>query len=256
MLGALTFLPTYLPVRQGRLGRPRPGVRTLPLVVGLLGTSIAGRHHRRPHRPLQDLPDRRLGGHGRRACGCCRGSDAEHALTGSWRVYMLIFGAGIGLCMQVLTIIVQNTVRLPRPRRRDLGGHVLPDAGQLVRRRDLRHDLHQRPEDHAARRARPNRRASIRGRSSRPRSCTPIPRAQIAPIVDAYSHALHVVFLAAVPVAARRRSCWRCSCRSGDAATSLAGATDVGDGFSAPSLTGPGRSARAGDLPDPARSKA
>ena len=40
MLGALTFLPTYLQYVKG-VSATGSGVQTLPLVVGLLGTSIA-----------------------------------------------------------------------------------------------------------------------------------------------------------------------------------------------------------------------
>ena len=117
---------------------------------------------------------------------------------------MIVLGAGIGLCMQVLTIIVQNTADY-----RDLGvatsgvtffrtlgssfgaaifgtiytnvlEHTLPGALAADPGLDPAHDRRRRRTLHAH------------------------PAAQIAPIVDAYSHALHVVFLAAVPVAARR----------------------------------------------------
>ena len=44
--------------------------------------------------------------------------DAHTAVLVRWPLAMLVLGIGIGLCMQVLTIIVQNTVDLPRPRRR------------------------------------------------------------------------------------------------------------------------------------------
>ncbi len=39
MLGAMTFLPTYLQYVKG-VSATASGVRTLPLVVGLLGTSL------------------------------------------------------------------------------------------------------------------------------------------------------------------------------------------------------------------------
>ena len=125
---------------------------------------------------------------------------------------MLVLGIGIGLCMQVLTIIVQNTVRLSRPRGGDLRGDVLPHAGQLVRRGHLRHDLRQRAQQHAAG-ALAAAPASTPGSSRRPRRCTRYPADQIAPIVDAYAHAIHVVFLAAVPVAGVALRALRCSSR-------------------------------------------
>ena len=45
------------------------------------------------------------------------------------------------------------------------------------------------------------RRASTRAAIATPKALHSLPAAQIAPIVDAYAHAIHVVFLAAVPVA-------------------------------------------------------
>ena len=66
MLGAMTFLPTYLQYVQG-VSATASGVRTLPMVIGLLVTSILSGHRGRPDRPLQDLPDRRRPDHGHRA---------------------------------------------------------------------------------------------------------------------------------------------------------------------------------------------
>ncbi len=65
MLGAMTFLPTYLQYVKG-VSATASGVQTLPLVVGLLVTVDPVRHDRRPHRALQDLPGRRLAGDGAR----------------------------------------------------------------------------------------------------------------------------------------------------------------------------------------------
>ena len=76
--------------------------------------------------------------------------DAAHAALVRWPLYMFVLGVGIGLSMQVLTIIVQNTADYQRPRRGHLRGDVLPHPGQLVRRRRLRHDLRQRPGRQAA----------------------------------------------------------------------------------------------------------
>ena len=59
MLGAMTFLPTYLQYVQG-VSATSSGLRMLPMVLGLLVASIAQRRRRRPHRPLQDVPDRGL----------------------------------------------------------------------------------------------------------------------------------------------------------------------------------------------------
>ena len=54
----MTFLPTYLQYVKG-VSATESGLQTLPLVLGLLVTSIAAGHHRRADRALQDLPGRR-----------------------------------------------------------------------------------------------------------------------------------------------------------------------------------------------------
>ncbi len=76
---------------------------------------------------------------------------------------MLVLGVGIGLSMQVLTIIVQNTAEYSRSRRRDVGGYLLPHAGQLVRHCGVRRHLLQRAVVPAARRRGPLARGESEG---------------------------------------------------------------------------------------------
>ena len=92
--------------------------------------------------------------------------------TSTWlqSLYLFVLGAGIGLCMQVLVLIVQNTVELRRSRRGDLGRDVLPDHRKLVRRSDFRVAVHQLPR--RPHRARAGRAARRRRRRSRRRRCT------------------------------------------------------------------------------------
>ena len=113
MLGAMTFLPTYLQYVQG-VSATASGVRTLPMVIGLLVTSIlsgtvVGRTGRYKIFPIA--------GGLIMAIGLYLLSRMD-AHTSFWimSVDMLVLGIGIGLCMQVLTIIVQSTVDY-----RDLG---------------------------------------------------------------------------------------------------------------------------------------
>src|SRR5580698_3385053 len=107
MLGALTFLPTYSQYVKG-ISPTASGVRTLPLVAGLLGTSmLAGNVVAKTGR-YKIFP---IVGSLVMAVGLYLFSRLG-VETHYWvlAVDMLVFGAGIGLSMQVLTIIVQNTV--------------------------------------------------------------------------------------------------------------------------------------------------
>ena len=107
MLGSMTFLPTYLQYVKG-VSATSSGLQTLPLVVGLLGTSIAsgtivgktGRYRIFP-----------IAGTATMSVGLYLLSRLD-AHTPYWymAVSMLVLGIGIGLCMQVLTIVVQSTV--------------------------------------------------------------------------------------------------------------------------------------------------
>ena len=113
MLGAMTFLPTYLQYVKG-VSATASGVQMLPMVIGLLGTSIAagtivGRTGRYKIFPMAGSLLMALG----LFLLSLLGPDTTFpAQAGA----MLVLGLGIGLCMQVLTIIVQNTAEY-----RDLG---------------------------------------------------------------------------------------------------------------------------------------
>lgn len=107
MLGAMTFLPTYLQYVDGD-SATLSGVRTLPLVIGLLIASVfSGNVTSRTGR-YRIFP----------IVGCAVMGAGLYLLSrmdadtggGLESVYMFVLGAGIGLCMQVLTIAVQNTV--------------------------------------------------------------------------------------------------------------------------------------------------
>jgi EmrB/QacA subfamily drug resistance transporter len=107
MLGAMTFLPTYLQYVDG-ISATDSGVRTLPMVAGLLLTSIlSGTLISRTGR-YKVFP---IVGGAVMTLGLYLMSTMDRD-TGTWResLYMFVLGAGIGLSMQVLTIAVQNTV--------------------------------------------------------------------------------------------------------------------------------------------------
>jgi len=113
MLGSLTFLPTYLQYVRG-VSATSSGLRTLPLVAGLMITAIASGNAVSKTGRYRMFP---IAGGVVIAVGMfllSRLTETTSVLMQS--LYMFVLGAGIGLCMQVLVIIVQNTVEY-----RDLG---------------------------------------------------------------------------------------------------------------------------------------
>ncbi|MFE0778393.1 DHA2 family efflux MFS transporter permease subunit [Streptomyces sp. NPDC058861] len=107
MFGAMTYLPTFLQVVQG-VTPTMSGVHMLPMVLGLLLTSTAsGQVVSRTGR-WKVFP---VVGTALTAVGLL----LLHRLTetsSTWEmsVYFFVFGAGLGLVMQVLVLVVQNAV--------------------------------------------------------------------------------------------------------------------------------------------------
>lgn len=105
MLGALTFLPTFMQYVDG-VSATTSGLRTLPMVVGMLVTStgsgaLVGRTGRYKIFPVVGTALMTL------AFALMSQMDAATpALVQS--LYLLLLGAGIGLSMQVLVLVVQN----------------------------------------------------------------------------------------------------------------------------------------------------
>ncbi len=113
LLGTMTFLPTYLQYCQG-VSATVSGLRTLPMVLGLIVASVSAGNvvsHTGRYRvfPIVGSIVMALG-----MWGLSRLDQFSTTLETSGA--MLVLGVGIGLSMQVLTIIVQNTVEY-----RDLG---------------------------------------------------------------------------------------------------------------------------------------
>ncbi|GAA0484242.1 MDR family MFS transporter [Streptomyces olivaceiscleroticus] len=107
MLGAMTYLPTYLQYVDG-VSATMSGVRTLPMVIGLLATSmlsgvVVSRTGRYRLFPIVGTGVMALGLYLMSTMGRDTGVRLES-------LYMFVLGLGIGLAMQVLTIAVQNTV--------------------------------------------------------------------------------------------------------------------------------------------------
>ncbi len=113
LLGCMTFLPTYLQYCLG-VSATASGLRTLPMVLGLIAASVtAGSIVTRTGR-YRVFP---IAGSVVMALGIWWLSRLDQfSTTLETSAAMLVLGVGIGLSMQVLTIIVQNTVEY-----RDLG---------------------------------------------------------------------------------------------------------------------------------------
>jgi MFS family permease len=258
MLGAMTYLPAYLQYVDG-VSATVSGVRTLPMVVGLfimsiLSGQVVGKTGRYKVFPIVGTAVMAVGLGLMSTMG--RG-------TGVWResLYMLILGLGIGSYMQVLTIVVQNTVPYS-----DLGtatsgvtffrtlGSTFGTAifGTLYNNQigpNLRHAMEQVPGVPLA-------------AAQNPGLLRKLPAAQANPIIDAYGTSIDYVFRWVVPVAVvgflvawlLKQVPLRDSMR--------AEATDIGGGFSMPdspdrvvlleqSLAGLMRKMRSDEAPDP-----
>jgi EmrB/QacA subfamily drug resistance transporter len=234
MLGALTFMPTFMQFVDG-VSATTSGLRTLPMVAGLLITSIGsgqivGRTGRYKIFPIV--------GTALMAVGFLllsrMGADTSVLLQS---VYLFILGTGIGLCMQVLVLVVQNTSSFE-----DLGvatsgvtffrtiGSAFGAAifGSLF-------------ANFLAARIGPALAASGAppAAAQSPKALHALSPEMAAPIIDAYAGALDKVFLCAVPIAVLgfivALFLKEIPLREIDAVS----ASDLGEGFGMPSTESP-----------------
>ncbi|GAA1780311.1 MDR family MFS transporter [Nocardioides hankookensis] len=107
MLGAMTFLPTFFQYVEG-VTATQSGFRMLPMVLGLLITATTSGNIVSKTGRYKIFP---VVGGLVMAFGLFLLSTMDPS-TASWTsaLYLFIFGMGIGLSMQVLTIIVQSSV--------------------------------------------------------------------------------------------------------------------------------------------------
>ncbi|WP_055547018.1 MDR family MFS transporter [Streptomyces kanamyceticus] len=204
MLGAMTFLPTYLQYVDGD-SATISGVRTLPMVIGLLIASIFSGNVVSKTGTYRIFP---IVGALVMALGLYLLSLMGSA-TSTWleSLYMFVLGTGIGLCMQVLTIAVQNTVPYT-----DLGTATSgvtffrtlgSSFGTAVFGTIYANTLAPNLKDGvgAAVRAGGGDPAAVGKAAQSPEGLHELPAAAAAPIVKAYADTLHTVFLWTVPVA-------------------------------------------------------
>ncbi|OBJ18171.1 MFS transporter [Mycobacterium colombiense] len=196
MLGALTFLPTYMQFVDG-VSATTSGLRTLPMVIGMLTTSmgsgvIVGRTGRYKVFPIAGTAVMAVA-----FFLMSRMDPSTSAVVQS--LFLVILGAGIGMCMQTLVLIVQNTSSFD-----DLGvatsgvtffRTIGSSFGAAIFGSLFTNFLHSRigpalVASHAPAAA-----------AASPEALHRLPRQAAAPIVAAYADSLTQVFLWAVPVA-------------------------------------------------------
>ncbi|MEU9159806.1 MDR family MFS transporter [Streptomyces sp. NPDC048424] len=246
MLGAMTFLPTYLQYVDGDSATVS-GVRTLPMVFGLLIASVFSGNVVSKTGQYRIFP---IVGNAVTGIGLyllSRMQPGTSTLLES--LYMFVLGTGIGLSMQVLTIAVQNTVDYA-----DLGTatsgvtffRTLGSAfGTAVFGTIYANHLGPGLKAGIAEAARITGQdpARLAEAASTPEGVHRLSPEAAAPIIDAYAQALHTVFLWTVPVAVFGfiAGLFLKQVRLRDSAR--AGSTDMGDGFASPA-TASGNSAK------------
>ncbi|MGE2815317.1 MDR family MFS transporter [Mycobacterium heidelbergense] len=196
MLGALTFLPTYMQFVDG-VSATTSGLRTLPMVVGMLTTSmgsgaLVGRTGRYKVFPVAGTAVMAVA-----FFLMSRMDPSTSTLVQS--VFLVILGAGIGMCMQTLVLIVQNTSSFD-----DLGvatsgvtffRTIGSSFGAAIFGSLFNNFLHSRIGPALAASHAPAAAAAS------PAALHRLPHTAAAPIVAAYADSLTRVFLWAVPVA-------------------------------------------------------
>ena len=237
MLGALTYLPTYLQYVDGDSATVS-GVRTLPMVIGLLIASVfSGNVVSKTGQyrlfPIIGSAVMGVGLYLMSLMGPGTGAFLES-------VYMFVLGTGIGLCMQVLTIAVQNTVEYT-----DLGTATSgvtffrtlgSSFGTAVFGTIYANSLAPNLKDGIASAARTSalNPVVITKAATSPEGLHRLPHAAAAPIINAYADTIQTVFRWTVPVAVigfvvalfLKQVELRDSARMGS--------TDMGEGFASP----------------------
>jgi EmrB/QacA subfamily drug resistance transporter len=107
MIGSITFMPTFLQYVDG-VSATSSGLRMLPMVLGLLATALASGTIVSRTGQYRMFP---IAGSAVTAIGLFLLSRmGPHTSFWLTSLFLLVLGAGIGLIMQILTLVVQNTV--------------------------------------------------------------------------------------------------------------------------------------------------
>ena len=234
MLGAITFLPTYLQYVNGATAT-ESGLQMLPLVAGLLvASTLTGQVISRTgrYRPFPIIGAALL------TTGLFALSTLDPSSTYLvMAAFMVLLGLGIGLCMPVPVVVVQSTTAY-----QDLG--VATSGVSFLRTMGSSFGVALFGTIYATQL--PDRLATAVPPGVDPRLALSVdgvrslPEQARVPIVAAYADSLHVVFLAAVPVGLvallvalmLKQVPLRDSARM-----SASGGTGVGESFAAPPST-------------------
>ena len=238
MLGGMTFLPTYMQFVQG-VSATSSGLRLLPMVVGLLLTSIlSGNIVSRTGR-YKIFP---VLGSAAIAVGLFLLSLLDEN-TGFWlsAVYMFVLGLGVGLAMQVPVIAVQNTAEYHDLGVATSGVTFFRTMGSsfgvaifgTVYANQLGDQLS------SALRAAPLPPGIPPAVVQSPQGVHKLPPPTGPAVVHAYAEALQVVFLAAVPVGVVALILALLLKEVPLRDTARASATELGEGFAVPSVADP-----------------
>ncbi|QKW11278.1 MFS transporter [Streptomyces sp. NA04227] len=238
LFGALVFLPTYLQYVDGD-SATLSGVRTLPMVLGLLIASVASGHVVGRTGHYRAFP----------IVGCLVMALGLFLLslmgpgTDAWlgSLYMVVLGAGVGLSMQVLTIAVQNTVDYADLGTatsgvtffRTLGSAFGTAVFGTIYANTLRPNLEGGIADAVSASELPPE--AVARAAESPTGVHALPGPAARPIVDAYAETLQTVFLWTVPVvlAGFAVAMFLKQVRLRD--TARAGSNDMGEAFASPS---------------------
>jgi EmrB/QacA subfamily drug resistance transporter len=204
MFGALAFLPQYLQLVHG-VSATESGLLLLPLLVGLLAMSISsGIYISRTGRyrwfPLAGTIIVTIG----MALLSRLGAHTSLTIVG---LDLLVFGVGLGLFMQVLTLVVQNAVPMKSlgvatssvTFFRSMGGAIGASALGAVLTAGLTAEL-PRYLPPAVLAVRGNKTAALIGSPAQLDALKRTHPAIHEGIIQAYSHAIDRLFLVAVPV--------------------------------------------------------
>ncbi|MFE9934443.1 DHA2 family efflux MFS transporter permease subunit [Streptomyces sp. NPDC005533] len=200
MFGAMVYLPTFLQVVQG-VSPTMSGVHMLPMVLGMLISSTAsGQIVSRTGR-WKVFP---VAGTGVTAIGLLL-LHQLHRTSSTWEmsIYFFVFGAGLGLVMQVLVLVVQNAVSYA-----DLGvatsgatffRSIGASFGVAIFGTVFTHGLANKLAASLAGVQLPAG-AGVAQLEADPRAITALPAGIRPRVLDAYAEAITDVFLYAVPI--------------------------------------------------------